>query len=159
MGMHGYGRTRVAVSSDSTITWSISERRSSSRQILKPESCAPGSFQVYQISEAFIGIICLMAETTIVKHNHIRAFYTEISTLSQVVVLSSQYHSAMTMTMAGLQTWASQYCWLYGLADLKPRSLKRHMCRWINFSKLNGLFPFLKENVGCSSRKHVLKME
>lgn len=76
-----------------------------------------------------LGIICLMAETTIVKHNHIRAFYTEISTLSQVVVLSSQYHSAMTMTMAGLQTWASQYCWLYGLADLKPRSLKRHMCR------------------------------
>lgn len=101
MDVHGYGRMRVAVSSDSTITWFISERCSSSRQILKPESCAPGSSLVYQISETFIKIICLMAETTIATQYHIRAFYTEISILSKVVVVSFQCHSAMTMTVAG----------------------------------------------------------
>lgn len=87
MDVQEYGRTCVAVSSNSTITWFISERRSSSRQILKPESCTPGSSQVHQIPEAFIGIICLTAETIIVKQNHIRAFYAEISILSQVVVV------------------------------------------------------------------------
>lgn len=143
MDVHGYSRMRVSVSSDTAITWFISEHRSSSRQILKPESCAPGSSQVYQISEAFIGIICLMAETTIVKQYHIRAFYTKISILSQLVAVLSQCHS--TMTMAGHQTWAPQYCWRYGCADLKPRSLKSHMCRWTNFSKSNVLFPFLKK--------------
>lgn len=58
----------VTASTYYTITQYISECHCIGTQILKPRpiaSCAPGSTQAYQISEAFIGIICLMAEATI----------------------------------------------------------------------------------------------
>lgn len=127
---HGDSRMYVTASTYSTITQYISECHSTSTQVLKPgpfASCAPGSSQFYQISKAFIGIICLMAEITIVKQYHIRAFYIKMNILSQLVAVSSQCHTAMTM--AGSQPWPSQYCWLYGHAYLKPRSLRSHMCR------------------------------
>lgn len=89
MEMHEYSRPCVTTTTYPTIAQCISEWcYFASTQIVKPDpfaSCAPGSTQAYQISVAFIGIICLMAETTVVKQYHVKAFYRKVTILSQLV--------------------------------------------------------------------------